>query len=93
MTITYKNKEYSTKELNVRWKGDSAIHTVTIAPESLSEALNMDNMANWTIEEESIDESIYHYVEDVSWNLPDEIITRDCLDSEMVLVPESKLNI
>ena len=82
--IVYNGIEYKTRNLAVMLEGERI--DITIAGIELSMALmNEDDMLH-DKQAESIDESIYFYVDDI--NQPAEEICADGLDTPMELIEE-----
>jgi len=87
-SIKYNGKEYPVRTFNVIMEGVE--HTITIASESLSEAIGINDEYEGTLgdAEEAIDQSIYYYVEDEVIGIDAEEICKDYLDIEMEFVSE-----
>ena len=85
-TIVYKGKEYPTRTFDVETE-DGAEMTITIATESLSEAI-VCSIAVVDSIEESIDTQIYFYIDNGSFYLEPEDICLNLLDEEMTFINE-----
>lgn len=85
-TIVYKGKEYPTRTFDVETE-DGAEMTITIATESLSEAIE-DSINVVDSIEESIDTQIYFYIDNGSFYLEPEDICLNLLDEEMRFINE-----
>ena len=81
MSITYKGIEYPTREITVILSRSDYPSTLTLAPESLFDAFG--EYEEWSEEDGeacAIDQKIWEYIEDVSWNLSDAEIVATCLN-------------
>lgn len=82
--ITYNNKNYPTREMTIMIDGEAT--DITIATQSLSDAMGDEKEVNDS-EEEGIDEDIYFYVGDDEIDLPEDVIAGSYLDESFVLAP------
>jgi hypothetical protein len=87
-TINYKGKEYPTRTFTVFYDGGE--HIITIATESLSTAIGINDDYKGTLEpeEENIDQSIYFYVEDEVIGFSGDEICESHLDIQMELIED-----
>lgn len=84
-TVEYKNKKYPVRILNVdRGLGEE---TITIAPQSLSDAMGSDVDIHGSAAQR-LDEEIYFYLPDEWMNNPAEYICKDLLDEPVDFVSE-----
>lgn len=82
---------YPTKILNVTIDEDNDdwIHSYMVAPESLYNLIEAYTKDTGDVRfEESIDNNIYHYIQDEYWDLPNEVLAKEHLDLPMTLIPD-----
>lgn len=85
---------YPTKILNVTIDShdDGWVHSYLVAPESLWTAI--EEYTGDTDDErfyDSIDNEVYHYIEDEFWDEPNEVLAKEHLDLPMTLIKEEDL--
>lgn len=85
MSITYKGKEYPTRNITIII--DREPTCITIVQDSLSTAFG-ENPDKWDEEAKDIDEQIYFYVARGCFKKSDEYIAKHCLDEEFELYIE-----
>jgi hypothetical protein len=88
-TVTRNGKEFKTRTLEVRYKdieNEEETTSITIAPESLSNELDLENDES----DITLDEEIYFYVDDEHFDKSGEEICKNHLDEEMHFISEEE---
>ena len=81
--VTYKGKKYQLKTFDIML--DDEVRTITVAPQSLADAMTIELMEKEGTEENDIDCEIYHFIDDDAMDLPIEVIAGAHLDESFEL--------